>query len=143
MVERKSAVTFKDGHTEKIVYYKEMRDGTIFATKSGFYMFRMELIPDSISGLFPTSQFYKIDFESDMTFRGNTCDDIKMHFEPISNIQEIAIDHRVEYEYLISMRSEEIKGSVLVLPNDTDETIRATILEDIIGNLNISYEKKE
>lgn len=127
----KSFVTFKDGHTEDIVYYqKRGYNKVLFATASGIYKHIENAIPFGISGLTRQCEFLKLHLGAN---------DTDICHEAVCNIQSITLDERVPYEYRIHGDLGYVTGTILADPDASEDKIKKLIVED----LEIEYRKEE
>lgn len=126
MEERKSFVTFKDGHTEEIFYFEKYNDDiVIFATESGVYMYHKGIVPIGVAGLVP-----------EITFSRLTTSPSKLYtwINWGTGIESITLDERVEVPYSLDIKGRgSIMGKVLVAPNAEFNEIRNAILDDLRG----------
>lgn len=126
MEERKSFVTFKDGHTEEIFYFEKYSlDTILFATRSGVYMYHKGIVPIGVAGLVP-----------EITFSRLTISPSKLYtwINWGTGIESITLDERVEVPYSLDIKGRgSIMGKVLVAPNAEFNEIRNAILDDLRG----------
>ena len=125
MEERKSFATFKDGHTEEILYFERCSNTVLFATKSGVYVYRDVLrYTQGVSGIFFATNFLKVTAKSDLHITIECVEEF--------NIEFITLDERVEIPYSLDIKGKgSIMGKVLVAPDAEFNEIRNTILDDL------------
>lgn len=126
MEERKSFVTFKDGHTEEIFYFEKYSlDTILFATRSGVYIHRIIRDIPGVFGIRASTTFFKVGM-----FGIISALDVEEYFA----IESITLDERVEVSYSLDIKGKgSIMGKVLVAPNAELNEIRNAILDDLIG----------
>lgn len=136
-METKSFATFKDGHTEEILYFEKVTDKQVmFTTKSGVYVSKEGTAPTCVWGLTATMTFFKLRPSMDATFnRQLPC----LVAKEVHDIESITLDERVQYEYAIDGDGVYITGEVTAAPDASDEEIKKLILE----KLDIQIERKE
>lgn len=136
-METKSFATFKDGHTEEILYFEKVTDKQVmFATKSGVYVTKEGTVPASVFGLRPIMSFFKLRPSMDATFnRQLPC----LISKEVHDIQSITLDERIPYGFEIYSDGVYITGKVLAAPDASDEEIRKLIMDD----LDIRIDRKE
>lgn len=124
MEERKSFVTFKDGHTEEIFYFEKYSlDTILFATRSGVYVHRIIRDIPGIFGIRASTTFFKVGMSGIISAL-----DVEEYFA----IESITLDERVEVSYSLDIKGKgSIMGKVLVAPNAEFNEIRNAILDDL------------
>lgn len=123
MAKTKSFVTFKDGHTEDIIYYQKRGcNKVLFATESGVYKYIDNAIPFGIVGLSRQYEFWKLHLGAN---------DTDFCHEAACDIQSITLDERVPYEYRIHGDLGYVTGSIIAPPNANEEEIKKLIMEDL------------
>lgn len=127
MDQRKSFVTFKDGHTEEILYFERCSNTVLFTVRSGVYVYRDVLrYTPGVSGVFLSTNFLKVTAKSELS--------IALECEEEFNIESITLDERVEVSYSLDIKGKgSIMGKVLVAPNAEFNEIRNAILDDLRG----------
>ena len=119
----KSFVTFKDGHTEDIVYYqKRGYHQVLFATESGVYKYIENTTPFGACGYIRQNDFYKLHLGANGT---DVC------HEAECGIQSITLDERVPYEYRIHGDIGDVTGTILADPDASEYKIKKLIMEDL------------
>lgn len=132
-MERNDYVTFKDGHTEKIVYWEENRDVILFATESGVYMYRPITVPDEMMGLVKSTDFFRVSIDGRLGL---------LYRKKEFSIGTITLDKRVKCTYKTHVKGTGFgkQGMVLVAPDATQDEIEAAILKEIAD---VTYEVDE
>ena len=133
----RSFATFRDGHLEDIVWFREYGDnGMVFATESGIYLDRNRSIDVTDRRFLHPNLYSRLDFKDPPNEIGYPIIEFPFDHSLIS----YTIDKRVPYHYFISGKDGVcIEGTVYADPNANEIRLRALILEDI----NIEYEQKE
>lgn len=126
MDQRKSFVTFKDGHTEEILYFEKYGlDTILFATRSGVYVHRIIRDVPGVFGIRASTTFFKVGMSGIISAL-----DVEEYFA----IESITLDERVEVSYSLDIKGKgSIMGKVLVAPNAEFNEIRNAILDDLRG----------
>lgn len=126
MEERKSFVTFKDGHTEEIFYFEKYGlDTILFTTRSGVYVHRIIRDIPGVFGIRASTTFFKVGMSGIISAL-----DVEEYFA----IESITLDERVEVSYSLDIKGKgSIMGKVLVAPNAEFNEIRNAILDDLRG----------
>ena len=139
MPEKKSFVTFTDGHTEEIVYFNRKNSNILFVTKTGIYVFTTDETKIGYFGCL--SEAYKVfRLNVGITEHGN----VDLVFDRTHIVESVTIDERVLYGYQIEHKpGEYITGCILVSPDAAEKEIRIAIMEDLFNRGIIKYEKME
>lgn len=118
-------MTFKDGHTEEILYFERCSNTVLFTVRSGVYVYRDVLrYTPGVSGVFLSTNFLKVTAKSELS--------IALECEEEFNIEYITLDERVEVSYSLDIKGKgSIMGKVLVAPNAEFNEIRNAILDDL------------
>lgn len=139
-METKSFATFKDGHTEDILYFERKNEcAVLFTTKSGMYLYKKGVIPECVAGMRVSTDFFRLNmrFSKFLDRRGG--DITQLTCEENYDIQSITLDERVPYEFSIYADGVYITGEVMAAQDASEEEVRKLVLDD----LDISIEKKE